>query len=42
MRGLAARLLGSRYLGWLGLAIAVLAPFVNASPYALSVFTSAA
>jgi branched-chain amino acid transport system permease protein len=35
-------LLGNRYLGWAGVAIAVLAPFVNASPYALSIFTSAA
>jgi branched-chain amino acid transport system permease protein len=42
MRALVSRLLGSRYLGWVGLAIAVLAPFVDASPYAMSVLTSAA
>jgi branched-chain amino acid transport system permease protein len=31
----------SRYLGPVGLAVAVLAPFVNATPYAMSVMTSA-
>jgi branched-chain amino acid transport system permease protein len=35
-------LLENRYLGWIGLLIAVLAPFVNASTYSLSVMTSAA
>jgi branched-chain amino acid transport system permease protein len=35
-------LLGHRYLGWAGVAIALLAPFVDASPYALSILTSAA
>jgi branched-chain amino acid transport system permease protein len=35
-------LLSNRYLGWIGLAIALLAPFVNATPYAMSVLTSAA
>ncbi|HET8716295.1 MAG TPA: branched-chain amino acid ABC transporter permease [Nocardioidaceae bacterium] len=34
-------LLESRYLGWIGLAIALLAPFVTATNYSLSVMTSA-
>jgi branched-chain amino acid transport system permease protein len=33
---------GGARLGWVGLAVALLAPFANASPYALSVMTSAA
>ncbi|MGN6331164.1 MAG: branched-chain amino acid ABC transporter permease [Motilibacteraceae bacterium] len=37
-----SRLLENRYLGWIGFAIAVIAPFVDASSYALSVMTSAA
>ncbi|MGN6600246.1 MAG: branched-chain amino acid ABC transporter permease [Actinomycetales bacterium] len=37
-----SRALENRYLGWLGFAIAILAPFVNASSYALNVMTSAA
>ncbi|WP_405604117.1 branched-chain amino acid ABC transporter permease [Streptomyces sp. NBC_01410] len=36
------RLLESRRLGWAGLAIGLLAPFVTATPYALNVMTSAA
>ncbi len=36
------RLLESRYLGWVALAVALLAPFVTATNYALSVMTSAA
>ncbi|HEV7932613.1 MAG TPA: branched-chain amino acid ABC transporter permease [Actinomadura sp.] len=36
------RLLESRWLGWVGLAIGLLAPFVIATPYSLSVMTSAA
>jgi branched-chain amino acid transport system permease protein len=36
------RVIGSRRLGWIGLAIALLAPFVDASNYSLSVLTSAA
>jgi branched-chain amino acid transport system permease protein len=40
--GLASRLLENRYLGWIGLAIALLAPFVTATTYSLSVMTSAA
>lgn len=31
----------NRYLGWIGLAVAVLAPFVTATSYSLSVMTSA-
>lgn len=37
-----SRALENRYLGWIGLALAVLAPFITATPYALSVMTSAA
>ncbi|MEU8270336.1 branched-chain amino acid ABC transporter permease [Sphaerisporangium sp. NPDC049002] len=37
-----SRLLDSRWAGLAGLAVAVLAPFVIATPYALSVMTSAA
>lgn len=36
------RALENRYLGWFGLALALLAPFVTATPYSLSVMTSAA
>lgn len=36
------RLLESRRLGWGGLALGLLAPFVTATPYALNVMTSAA
>lgn len=36
-----SRALENRWLGWWGLAIAVLAPFVIATPYALNVMTSA-
>lgn len=36
------RLLENRYLGWMGLAIALLVPFVSATTYTLSVLTSAA
>jgi branched-chain amino acid transport system permease protein len=36
------RVIGSRRLGWIGLAVALLAPFVDASNYSLSVLTSAA
>ncbi|WP_067818140.1 branched-chain amino acid ABC transporter permease [Actinomadura kijaniata] len=36
------RLLESRWLGWLGLALALAAPLVIATPYALNVMTSAA
>jgi branched-chain amino acid transport system permease protein len=36
------RLLESRRLGWIGLAVALLAPFVSATDYSLSVMTSAA
>jgi branched-chain amino acid transport system permease protein len=35
------RYLGGRRLGWIGLAVALLAPFVNASTYSMSVLTSA-
>ncbi|MEU0519132.1 branched-chain amino acid ABC transporter permease [Streptosporangium sp. NPDC006007] len=38
----ASRLLGNRWAGLAGLLAALLAPFVNATPYALSVMTSAA
>jgi branched-chain amino acid transport system permease protein len=38
----ALRSWAGRRLGWLALVAALLAPFVNASPYALSVLTSAA
>ena len=44
-RGLGARvsaLLENRHLGWAALAIALLAPFVIATPYAMGVMTSAA
>ena len=34
-------LMENRYLGWIGLAIALLAPFVSATNYSLSVMTSA-
>jgi branched-chain amino acid transport system permease protein len=34
-------LLENRYLGWVGLAVALLAPFVTATNYSLSVMTSA-
>lgn len=40
-RTLRTRLPQSRWLGWSALAIALLGPFVNASPYALNVMTSA-
>jgi len=36
------RMFSDRRLGWLGLAVALLAPFVSASNYSLSVMTSAA
>jgi branched-chain amino acid transport system permease protein len=36
-----SRFLESRHLGWAGLAIGLLAPFVIATPYAMSVMTSA-
>ena len=35
------RFLQSRHLGWAGLAVGLLAPFVIATPYAMSVMTSA-
>jgi branched-chain amino acid transport system permease protein len=35
------RMLESRHLGWVGLAIGLLAPFVIATPYAMNVMTSA-
>ncbi|GIH94696.1 branched-chain amino acid ABC transporter permease [Planobispora siamensis] len=38
----ASRLLQNRWAGLAGLLVAILAPFVNATPYALSVMTSAA
>ncbi|GAA3429224.1 branched-chain amino acid ABC transporter permease [Streptosporangium nondiastaticum] len=38
----ASRLLQNRWAGLAGLLVALLAPFVNATPYALSVMTSAA
>ncbi len=38
----ASRMLENRYLGWVGLTIALLAPFVSATTYSLSVMTSAA
>ncbi|MFF3670381.1 branched-chain amino acid ABC transporter permease [Microtetraspora malaysiensis] len=41
-RSIASRLMENRWAGLAGLAVALLAPFVNASPYALSVMTSAA
>ncbi len=37
-----SRLLENRVLGWVGLAVALLAPFVTATAYSLSVMTSAA
>jgi len=37
-----SRLLESRQLGWIALAVALLAPFVTATPYALNVMTTAA
>jgi branched-chain amino acid transport system permease protein len=37
-----SRALENRYLGWVGLALALLAPFITATPYSLSVMTSAA
>lgn len=37
-----SRLLASRRIGWGGLAIGLLAPFLTATPYALNVMTSAA
>jgi branched-chain amino acid transport system permease protein len=40
-RSALSRLLENRHLGWIGLLVAVLAPFVDASTYALSVMTSA-
>jgi branched-chain amino acid transport system permease protein len=40
-RSLLVRVQQNRFLGLIGLAVAVLAPFVNATPYALSVMTSA-
>ncbi len=36
-----SNLLESRYLGWIGLLIALLAPFVSATTYSLNVMTSA-
>lgn len=36
-----SRLLENRFLGWIGLAVALLAPFVTANAYSLSVMTSA-
>ncbi|WP_411719902.1 branched-chain amino acid ABC transporter permease [Mycetocola sp.] len=39
---LLSRLFESKMLGWIALAIAVAAPFVNASPYALNIMTTAA
>lgn len=39
---LASRILENKHLGWVALGIAVLAPFVTASPYALNVMTNAA
>lgn len=36
-----SRLLENRYLGWIGLAVALLAPFITATAYSLSVMTSA-
>jgi branched-chain amino acid transport system permease protein len=39
---LLGRLLQNRTLGWIGLAVAVLAPFLTATAYSLSVMTSAA
>ncbi|MDK3258260.1 branched-chain amino acid ABC transporter permease [Blastococcus capsensis] len=40
--GVLNRLLGDRRLGWIGFAVALLAPFVSATNYSLSVMTSAA
>ncbi len=37
-----SKLFESKLLGWIALAIAVLAPFINATPYALNVMTTAA
>jgi branched-chain amino acid transport system permease protein len=41
MAGKLSSLMERRYLGWIGLAIALLAPFVSATNYSLSVMTSA-
>ncbi|WP_228640007.1 branched-chain amino acid ABC transporter permease [Microtetraspora sp. AC03309] len=41
-RSIASRLMDNRWAGLAGLLVALLAPFVNATPYALSVMTSAA
>lgn len=38
----ASRILENKHLGWAALAIALLAPFVTATPYALNVMTNAA
>ncbi|MCU1559928.1 branched-chain amino acid ABC transporter permease [Mycetocola sp.] len=40
--GRVSRLFESKWLGWVALAIAVAAPFVNATPYALNIMTTAA
>jgi branched-chain amino acid transport system permease protein len=37
-----SRALDNRWLGWIGLTVGLLAPFVTATPYAMSVMTSAA
>ena len=37
-----SRLFENKHLGWVALGIALLAPFVNATPYALNVMTTAA
>ncbi|MGH8828541.1 MAG: branched-chain amino acid ABC transporter permease [Jiangellaceae bacterium] len=37
----ASRLLENRHLGWVGLAVGLLAPFVIATPYALNIMTTA-
>lgn len=40
-RSWASKVLENRYLGWIGLAVALLAPFITATTYSLSVMTSA-
>ena len=40
--GRISRLFESKQLGWIALAVALLAPFITATPYALNVMTTAA
>jgi branched-chain amino acid transport system permease protein len=40
-RTLVTRFVESRWLGWVGFAVAVLAPFISATPYALNAMTAA-